>query len=44
MDAHIIDWFIRLLPGSYGKIMFRGEGGTGGLLGTMGGDDTAKAG
>ncbi len=39
MDAHIIDWFIRLLPGSYGKIMFRGEGGRGGLLGTMGGDE-----
>ncbi|MCE9650919.1 MAG: SDR family NAD(P)-dependent oxidoreductase [Parvibaculum sp.] len=39
MDAHILDWFIRLLPASYGKLMFRGAGGTGGLLGTMGGDN-----
>ncbi|MGV8995560.1 MAG: SDR family NAD(P)-dependent oxidoreductase [Parvibaculaceae bacterium] len=43
LDARIIDLFIRLLPGSYGKIMFRGTGGTGGLLGTMGGDDAAAA-
>lgn len=42
MDARIIDWFIRLLPASYGKIMFRGEGGTGGLLGTMGGNEAVK--
>jgi NAD(P)-dependent dehydrogenase (short-subunit alcohol dehydrogenase family) len=38
MDARILDWLIRLLPASYGKLMFRGAGGTGGLLGTMGGD------
>ncbi len=39
MDARIVDWLVRLLPASYGKLMFRGEGGTsGGLLGTMGGD------
>lgn len=43
MDAHIIDWFIRLFPASYGKIMFRGEGGTGGLLGAMGGGEEKAA-
>lgn len=39
IDAHIVDWLVRLLPASYGKLMFRGEGGTsGGLLGTMSGE------
>ena len=36
MDARILDWIIRLLPASYGKLMFRGTGGTGGVLGSMG--------
>tara|TARA_R110000824_G_scaffold118960_15_gene272370 strand:- start:64810 stop:65661 length:852 start_codon:yes stop_codon:yes gene_type:complete len=36
MDARILDWIIRLLPASYGKLMFRGAGGTGGVLGSMG--------
>ncbi len=35
MDARILDWIIRLLPASYGKLMFRGEGGAGGVLGTI---------
>lgn len=39
MDARILDWIIRLLPASYGKVMFRGEGGSGGVLGAMGGEN-----
>jgi NAD(P)-dependent dehydrogenase (short-subunit alcohol dehydrogenase family) len=36
MDARILDWFIRLLPASYGKIMFRvAKDGDGGVLGQL---------
>jgi NAD(P)-dependent dehydrogenase (short-subunit alcohol dehydrogenase family) len=36
MDARLLDWFIRLLPASYGKIMFRvSKDGEGGVLGQL---------
>jgi NAD(P)-dependent dehydrogenase (short-subunit alcohol dehydrogenase family) len=43
MDARILDWIIRLLPVAYGRLMFRGKGGTGGVLGQMGGGENQTA-
>lgn len=33
MDAHILDWIQRLIPASYGKLLFRGDPTGGNLLG-----------